>query len=61
MGDVVHRLHDSQVIGQTIDRGVAVGGKAGQQVGVADGREMAQHLRKIGRADLAGSAGAVRE
>ena len=57
----VHRQHEREPVGQSIDRGVVAGLRSHQHVGVGDLRQHPQHLGQILWPELAGSAGAVRE
>ena len=60
-GEKVHRRHERPILGELEDRGIIAGGGVHEDARVLDAWQMAQDLRQVGGAELAGSAGAVRE
>ena len=57
----IHRGDQRPVLGQPEHRRVVPGGGVDEDPRILDLRQMAQDLRQIGGAELAGSAGAVGE
>ena len=58
-GDVVERRHQGQVVGDLVDGRVVGQTWPDQDVRIGRGGDVAQHLRQLSLAELAGSTGAV--